>query len=495
MPYRWQVQEDGQWTDLPDNETIEEDYCDPKNTYSTSSPPVHFDTMKLGENKVRRLSTLNSLVEPTFIHTTEWLWYWQDENGMWKLYGSDSGTHGSADINSATLEQKFLDNSEDEVEFSAGSQSYSLSFQDMIQTNKHYSTKRLVSRRPRFVSASDVKTKKFRRPLHSAPENWDKTKIPATGFLRVDLQRTSEEFQKVEALFSSTMQGFDIIKIERIQNKALWEVFQWQKNRMRDNNGGRYVTEKQLFHGTDSQHVDAICNDNFDWRICGTHGTAFGKGSYFARDAKYSDSYTGHMKDKTMFVSRVLVGRYTKGDPSYVRPPPKNDETNYYNSCVNDVKDPSIYVVFEKHQIYPEYLLKYKTRGTQDVSGTSVFVQKSKPILKPVPVAKPAISSYQPSTSSYQPSTSSYQSSTSSYQPSTSSYQSSTSSYQSSTSSYLSSTSSYPPGISYLPSTPSHLSFTSSSSTASSQNRTSSSSSVYKGKAEPKKSSDSCIIV
>uniref|UniRef100_A0A1A7X0K6 Poly [ADP-ribose] polymerase n=1 Tax=Iconisemion striatum TaxID=60296 RepID=A0A1A7X0K6_9TELE len=391
MPYRWQVQEGGQWTDLPDNETIEEDYCDPKNTYSSSSPPVHFDTMTLGDNTVRRLSTLNSLVEPNFIHTTEWLWYWQDENGMWKLYGSDSGRHGSADINSATLEQKFLDNSKDEVEFSAGSQTYSLSFQDMIQTNKHYSTKRLVSRRPRFVSAQEVRTKKFRRTLNSAPlpVNWDKTKIPATGFLRVDLQRTSEEFQKVEALFGSTMQGFKIIKIERIQNKALWEVFQWQKNLMRDNNGGRYVTEKQLFHGTDSQYVDAICKDNFDWRICGTHGTAYGKGSYFARDAEYSDSYTGHMNDKTMFVSRVLVGRYTKGDPNYVRPPPKNGETNYYNSCVNDVIDPSIFVVFEKHQIYPEYLLQYKTSSSYQQPSTSSY--------------KPSTSSYKPSTSSYNP--------------------------------------------------------------------------------------------
>lgn len=51
-----------------------------------------------------------------------------------------------------------------------------------------------------------------------------------------------------------------------------------QKKVMKDNNGGRDVTEKQLFHGTDSKYMDAICRENFDWRICGTHGTAFGKG-------------------------------------------------------------------------------------------------------------------------------------------------------------------------------------------------------------------------
>ena len=38
------------------------------------------------------------------------------------------------------------------------------------------------------------------------------------------------------------------------------------------------VPEKKLFHGTNPKHIDAICLTNFDWRICGTHGTAFGKG-------------------------------------------------------------------------------------------------------------------------------------------------------------------------------------------------------------------------
>lgn len=47
---------------------------------------------------------------------------------------------------------------------------------------------------------------------------------------------------------------------------------------MKNNNSGREVEEKQLFHGTDSKHIDAICLNNFDWRICGVNGTAYGKG-------------------------------------------------------------------------------------------------------------------------------------------------------------------------------------------------------------------------
>lgn len=44
---------------------------------------------------------------------------------------------------------------------------------------------------------------------------------------RISVQRASEEFKTVETHFCKTMKGFDIVKIERIQNKALWEVFQW----------------------------------------------------------------------------------------------------------------------------------------------------------------------------------------------------------------------------------------------------------------------------
>ncbi|KAJ8249678.1 hypothetical protein COCON_G00228940 [Conger conger] len=128
---------------------------------------------------------------------------------------------------------------------------------------------------------------------------------------------------------------------------------------MAKNNEGRSVMERQLFHGTESKHMDAICKQNFDWRICGTHGTAYGKGSYFARDARYSHGYTGASGVRTMFVCRVLVGCYTRGDSSYLRPYSKDGDSVFYDSCVDNIHDTTIFVVFEKHQIYPEYLIRY----------------------------------------------------------------------------------------------------------------------------------------
>lgn len=83
-------------------------------------------------------------------------------------------------------------------------------------------------------------------------------------------------------------------------------------------------------------------------------------GSYFARDASYSDQYSQSADTtKKMFVARVLVGHYTSGHNSLLRPPPKTMGKGFYDSCVDDCSNPSIFVIFEKYQIYPEFIIEY----------------------------------------------------------------------------------------------------------------------------------------
>ncbi|XP_020782152.2 protein mono-ADP-ribosyltransferase PARP12-like isoform X2 [Boleophthalmus pectinirostris] len=367
MPYLWEISVNGKWTPMADNEKIEKAYCDPENTYSTC-PPVYFDTMKSGKNAVRRLSTINSVLEPNFIHTTDWLWYWEDDNGKWLQYGANTSVHQLASVTSKYLEEMYVKNDKAVIQFKAGSQSYELNFQDMIQINIKYGTKRHVRRRPQFVSAAEVPTKRKRTANTTAvvPDYWDKTQISPTEHRCISLQPSLAEYKEIHDLFCQTMKGFDILKIERIQNKAVWEAFQLQKNQMKDKNNGQPVAEKKLFHGTDPSHVETICATNFDWRVCGVNGTIYGQGSYFARDAKYSHSYTGTSLDRFMFVSRVLIGEYTRGSSEYRRPPSKDgSNVNLYDSCVDDVMNPSIFVVFEKQQIYPEYVLQYRERAQQ----------------------------------------------------------------------------------------------------------------------------------
>ncbi|KAM7002098.1 protein mono-ADP-ribosyltransferase PARP12 [Tautogolabrus adspersus] len=398
LPYRWQVLDgDGvTWKDLPDQEDIEKAYCDPgcdsscmdqptptlslfrllsfQGSASIKDQSVDFLTMTCGGSPVRRLSTASSVSKPPhFILTTQWLWYWKDEIGEWLEYGQDEAD-ASASVTSKTLENVYLADRDTEIQFKAGQQKYILYLKraagtlQMYQQNVKYKTKREVRRRPRFVSAQDVEEKLKRPSSHSSssstpetfPPHWDKNALPDLGYKLVPLSKSAEH-DMIQKLFKRTMPSGKIHSIQRIQNPSLWRVFQWQKEQMKKRNGGKAVNEQYLFHGTDESLIEPICDQNFDWRMCGVHGTAYGKGSYFAKDASYSDRYAKvnrHQKN-TMFVALVLVGEYTRGSSSYVRPPPKGDGKTLYDSCVDRESDPSIYVVFEKQQIYPEYLISY----------------------------------------------------------------------------------------------------------------------------------------
>ena len=151
--------------------------------------------------------------------------------------------------------------------------------------------------------------------------------------------------------------------------------------------------EKDLFHGTSPGTVEAICKQNFDWRLHGKNATKFGEGSYFAVNASYSHAYA--TKDTNlsqfMFLAKVLVGSYTKGHSSYRRPPqkdPSNPASDLYDSCVDNPLNPTIFVVFDTDQFYPDYIIKYVSQTISDYSYSS-------PQPKQAPLPKPASSQTQ----------------------------------------------------------------------------------------------------
>ncbi|XP_078232347.1 protein mono-ADP-ribosyltransferase PARP12 isoform X2 [Pogona vitticeps] len=381
LPYRWQVFDGIHWKDLDNMEKIEQAYCDPFNErFASNNAGENFKTLTIdfckmtcGSNKLRRLSTASSVTKaPHYILTTDWIWYWKDEYDMWSEYGVKDMDHASATLSSFDLEKAYQYDASQTLKFSAGRHEYEIDFKAMKQKNLRYKTERSVCRRPKFVSLKEVAKKKSRGAEQSKgssthiPGHWDRSALPDLGFKLITVLPSSKEYKMVQINFLRTLPKATIVTIKRIQNVALWEVYQWQKEQMKKANGGKDVDERQLFHGTSKSHVDAICQQNFDWRICGVHGTAYGKGSYFARDASYSDNYSkSDSTIKTMFLAKVLVGEFTCGSSSYLRPPAKDSKnTAFYNSCVNDLKNPSIFVIFEKHQIYPEYLIEYSGPST-----------------------------------------------------------------------------------------------------------------------------------
>ena len=69
-----------------------------------------------------------------------------------------------------------------------------------------------------------------------------------------------------------------------------------------------------------------------------------------------------------MYYARVLVGDYTNGNHNMIVAPNKGtfDPDETYDSVVDNVRNPNIYVIFRDYTCYPEYLITF--RGLKQAS-------------------------------------------------------------------------------------------------------------------------------
>nr|XP_009942545.1 PREDICTED: poly [ADP-ribose] polymerase 14-like [Opisthocomus hoazin] len=181
----------------------------------------------------------------------------------------------------------------------------------------------------------------------------------------VNLKRTHQEYVEVQNRFKKTCPRSVIEKIERIQNPFLWQTYQIKKNSLCTKNKNQN-NEKLLFHGTAASSLSTINYNGFNRAFAGKNAAAIGNGTYFAVDASYSarDIYSRpDMKGKRyMYLARVLTGQYCAGSEGLITPPPKNlaDPTDLYDSVVDNVNNPTMFVIFNDIQAYPEYLITFR---------------------------------------------------------------------------------------------------------------------------------------
>ncbi|XP_066269116.1 uncharacterized protein [Branchiostoma lanceolatum] len=205
------------------------------------------------------------------------------------------------------------------------------------------------------------------------PEHWVPMGRPEGGFVPlendiaiVEVPPSGQEVSDVMSAFHQTLNNTRIHSIKRVQNFHLWDLYCKKRIQMKRQNNNKFPRELRLFHGTNQEAVSPICNQNFDWRLSGGNvGQLFEQGSYFTVNASFASAYSQPSYPsgrRYMFFAKVLVGRYAKGDRSFCRPPPLSEADPYgyrYDSCVDDVNNPSVFVVFEPSQCYPEYLIEY----------------------------------------------------------------------------------------------------------------------------------------
>ncbi|XP_023592670.1 zinc finger CCCH-type antiviral protein 1 isoform X2 [Trichechus manatus latirostris] len=365
LPYRWQILVANTWMDLQPMERIEEAYCDPNNcVISIGSHNINFQEMSCDFNPIRRLSTPSSRTKlVTSVFATKWIWYWRDKSGDWIQYGEKKDNQQISNINSSYIESLFLSCPRGIVQFKAGSEEYELSFQGMIQTNTASKTQKDVARRPQFVSSRGVEELLKGAGCEPAPSPsvtsnvppLDHPSLPLNGYKLSIIGDQLPEYTTISESFKASMKNFKIEKIKKIHNPKLLDAFQRKKSKMKNPN------ERILFSAANRSHVDSICAYNFDWTLHGTHDTRYGRGNYFTKEAIYSHkNCLCDDKNIVMFVARVLVGDFTEGNMTYTHPPRRFcDPETRYDSCVDTRLNPSVFIIFQKDQMYPEYVIEY----------------------------------------------------------------------------------------------------------------------------------------
>ncbi|XP_055737967.1 protein mono-ADP-ribosyltransferase PARP14-like isoform X1 [Salvelinus fontinalis] len=200
------------------------------------------------------------------------------------------------------------------------------------------------------------------QPIDSLPQHWDA--MPAnTSCHSCLIQPGSPEHNEVLNLFQATC-GNIVLKIERIQNPSLWRNLQIKKDEMELRNGHKN-NEKRLFHGMCHTTINHINHHGFNRSYAGKNAAMYGKGTYFAVAASYSASNTYSRPDpqgqKYVFLCRVLTGDFTTGRQGMIVPPAKNTTSaQLYDSVTDNPLGPSMFVVFNDIQAYPEYLITFR---------------------------------------------------------------------------------------------------------------------------------------
>ena len=129
---------------------------------------------------------------------------------------------------------------------------------------------------------------------------------------------------------------------------------------------GRMLGEKTLFHGSSSHKPEEIYKGDasFDMRYC--NQGMWGRGSYFAVNASYSDRYA-HVESnvRQILVAHVLTGHsyYSQPDGSLTKPPFRPSTVKRrYDSVHGDTGGSRVYITYDNEKAYPAYLISYIRR-------------------------------------------------------------------------------------------------------------------------------------
>lgn len=104
------------------------------------------------------------------------------------------------------------------------------------------------------------------------PDYWDDS-VSADVFHKIKLSTSGEEYKKVHDAFKGSAAQFHVVSIERIQNRAIYEVYNVKRKAMLEKHGGNIAgKELMLFHGTSLENVEKINAGGLNRNYAGKNG-------------------------------------------------------------------------------------------------------------------------------------------------------------------------------------------------------------------------------
>eukprot|EP01083_Nonionella_stella_P016597 46361_1 len=230
--------------------------------------------------------------------------------------------------------------------------------QQNLKTKKSRNARRTTVIRP------SAKPTKIRYPKHWSDQIL-KGPYHKPQLMELDLNHDNEAIKTSKAFFATVPSNkYTITKIERIHNCYLWDKFYLQRESMKKLLGKEAVNDKYLWHGSSIDIINKIIRQGFRKEF--NYKTAYGDGSYFATNALYSVSYckSGNGTYQMLYCG-VLCGesRLGTGSIKLTNWPNRGDSTEQIvDSLVNNLRNPTIYVIHDDFKAYPYSVVHFKKR-------------------------------------------------------------------------------------------------------------------------------------